>query len=282
MDKKLITIYQKRIFTLDDLKHKSYAQKKNAIQRYKKQGLIKVIKPGLYYILPLDDPNYSPSPIHVASLLTKNAYFKGKAALFLHHLGHIPKAPDAIELAAKARHTFKLGKYIIKTKPSKLGDLGVIEKPIYIPPHQVISILFTDLERTFLEVIRTIKTIPALDSFLVLLPKMPLNPVKVLEYLKKYKKKVLYAKAGLLLDILSKSRPISEEQLTPIRKGVPKKTYYLVSRGRWQLTNKFKYVRKWNLMVPSTVYGLQDWKLPEKASKKPNTATTEQPSQNST
>ena len=251
MHKIYIKLYQQKVFGLKDLKgmYKGYQQRKNAVQYLLKKGLIKRIHPGLYCIVPLDSPNFQPHPLQIAMFIfKKDIYFTGRTALYLHHL--IPRLPQEITLTGTRYMVKKTGRYMIICRPERQKKpQGIVERPLYVPPHQVLPLETTDLERTFIDTVAEMRTDSDVEETITLFKKTPLQASKMLEYLKKYKNKALIAKCGFFMEF--KKAP--KEGLDKFRKELSKRTNYLIQKRTWPLGETFKYVKQWRLMVPENV-----------------------------
>jgi predicted transcriptional regulator of viral defense system len=256
MNKIYIKFYPQKLFTLNEaqkiIKDKQVLQ--NTLSRLVKKDQIKRLRNTIYQIIPIDDPEFNPSKIHIAANIREDAIISCNSALIIHNiLKEDSKEPIIYILykhAAKIRikdTTYK----IIKNR----NNFGII-KTEYQTPYKLIEVQTTDLERTIIDCIRTrsIKIehlIPLLRN-----QKIELNINHIINYLEKYRKPILYNKIGLILETNKNFLKIDESDLEKIRKKLSKKIYYAREKGIRLIRPKYKYYKKWNMMITESLYEL--------------------------
>ena len=77
---------------------------------------------------------------------------------------------------------------------------------------------------------------------------------KIIKYLDRYKKPILYNKIGLVLELCKTSLQLSDDDLKDIKKRLTKKIYYMKEKGLTLIKPKYKYYSKWNIMIPLNIY----------------------------
>ncbi len=251
MNKLYKEFYKQRLFTLEEANAliKNYQVCKNNIQRMLKKDLIKALKPGLYYIVPLDDEHFYPNPLHIASKLRDNAVISCNSALYAHN---IYREENTIYLFSKYNSKLRLNTttYKILKNKHKFG----IEEYNYQTNYAQITIKVTDIERTLIDCLRT-RTIKFIELLALLKSKtMKMDMSKILAYLEKYKMSILYNKTGLLLELLETNLVITDNDLEKLRKKLSKKVYYMREKGLKVIKPKYKYDKTWNIMMTEELW----------------------------
>ena len=246
--------YKQRVFTIDEANKiiKNYQVCRNTIHRLIKEGYIKRIKSGLYNIVPLDEPGFEPNQIHIATKL--QGIISHNTALHLHK---IHKKEPTIYILTQSSKKMRI-KDITHKKIKTKQNIGIINLE-YQTGYNTITIRITDLERSILDVVWT-KTIRLEDLIAIIKgyknttqKKLEINSNKLISYIEKYKKPILYNKIGLLLDITKDSIIIQEEDLEKIRKKLGKKIYYYKDSKVSLIRPRYKYNKQWNIMIPEQI-----------------------------
>ena len=242
------TFYKQRVFTLEEAsaltKNKQVA--KNAIQRLMKKRLVKRIKQGLYHIVPLDNEGYIPEPILIASKLRKKFFFSHLTALQIHDL----MESSIIFMGCDKKQEFTLHKTDYQFMKAK--HFGTEERII---GNQ--KILVSDMERTFLDCMDNLDLFRDVDEFVSIMSNAKINSNKVLDHLKKYRKKKLYHFAGYFMERMKEFLNPDPRDLSKIQRKLSNKVYYLqvkpksrYSRLRDRLTKgRPKYNNRWRIIV---------------------------------
>ena len=216
----------------------------NIIQRLLKKRLIRRIRHGFYYTVPLElsGRDFQPNPYLIAAKLAKKYFLSHYTALELHGMAQTAIHASYISVVSpRAGFAFKGHRYIF-VKNNK--SFGIITKKINDTP-----IFYTDIERTFLECLKTLKYSVSLEVFLKSFDNAKLNFNKMEKYLTLLGSKALYSKAGYVFSLLKNTLDVPKGFLTKLRKKVSKKTYYLESKAK----GANKKNKEWNLMVPKNI-----------------------------
>ncbi|MGV8150665.1 MAG: type IV toxin-antitoxin system AbiEi family antitoxin domain-containing protein [Candidatus Woesearchaeota archaeon] len=249
-------IYQKfyiqKIFTLNEaskiIKNKQVC--KNTLTRLVQSNQLKRLRNNLYNIVPLDNPDFYPDPIHIASKLKPDAILSCNTALYAS--GLIKEDIKNVFIYSKHALRTRIGPVTYKIIRNK-QNFGT-KKIEYNTGYGVCEIQTTDLERTIIDCIRT-RTLKLEEIIQILKnPKIQLDMSRIINYLEKYKKPILYNKTGLILDTTKTFTRIPEEDIDKIRKKLTKKIYYAREKGIRLIRPRYKYYGKWNIMITEQLY----------------------------
>ena len=123
---------------------------------------------------------------------------------------------------------------------------------------QGLDIQITNLARTYVDILDRIElsggweeVCRALNSIVVL------DVDEVVQYCLMFNNARLAAKVGYFLDQRQGAFKVTEKQLKPLLKTIPKTPQYSSKRG----ADKFKLIKKWNLLLPVYVIN-QKWEEP--------------------
>ena len=213
-----------------------------------KEGGVKPIKRGLYYVEALSDEESQtvPDPFLVAAKLAKNSVLTYHSALELH--------------GAAYSHSHRV--YFYSTPQTRRFEFMDVE---YVPIQKKVTwgvttleregntIRLTDRERTVLDCLDRPDYTGGLEELfksLDLFPSADLEKLKT--YLRKAGKLILYAKAGFLLEHFKDRWNVSETFLNELAKKVEGKEnrYFCAKKGNGKLINR------WNLIVPENFNSL--------------------------
>jgi len=265
MNKIYQELYAQKLFNLTDANKiiKNYQICRNNVNRLVKQKMITTLKPGLYHINPLDNPDFYPDPIHIASKLRDNAVICASSALKILKLktGDENKSSDnTIYVGSTHPSKLRIGTHTYKIiKDYSFG----IDKVEYQTPYGNFEIRTTDIERAILDCLRT-RSIKGENLVNILKTNsLTINFKKILSYLEKYNMPILYSKAGLILEICKDNLKIENEDLEKIKKKLTKKTYYFKERGIRLIRPKYHYHKEWNIMLPDKLFELAKTARPQ-------------------
>lgn len=245
-------MYVQKIFTLDEASKvvKNRQVCKNNMTRLVHARLVKRLRNNLYFIMPLDNPAFEPDMIHIATKLRDDAVICCNSALQVH--GMIKDDIKNVFLYSKSPSKVRIATVNYKIIASK-HNFG-ISNIAYKTPYMAIDIKVTDIERTIIDCLRTRSL--KVDELIPILknPKIQLDASRIINYLDKYKKPILYNKTGLVLEASKFYNKLSDEDLDKIRKKLSKKIFYSKEKGIKLIRPRYKYNAKWNIMIPENVY----------------------------
>jgi len=250
MNKIYKEFYQKKLFTLSEATKiiKDNQICRNNINRLYKQGLIKRLKAGMYYINPLDNQEFYPNPICIAAKLRPEAIISANTALKAH--GLTSTNDYTIYVSAKHPAKVRIDKYTYRVL--KGYNFG-IETIKYETGYGTQDIKITDIERTIIDCLRT-RSIKGTELIQIISEKKPeINMRRIINYLERYEMPILYSKTGLILEACKAQAKIGESELEKIRRKLTKKIYYFKERGIRLTRPRYHYNKEWNIMIPETL-----------------------------
>jgi len=110
------------------------------------------------------------------------------------------------------------------------------------------NVVVTDKERTILDCINNSGLAGGNEELILCFELLNgIDEAKILEYLKKYNSKKLYAKAGFILEMFKERWSINEETLKECKKHIGSTRYYFDDETK---RYPHKGVKEWNLIVP--------------------------------
>jgi predicted transcriptional regulator of viral defense system len=223
---------------------------KNTLHRLESKGYIKRIKRGIYYILPIDNKEFYPNKNHIAAYQREDYTIAGNSALSIYKLR--PETAEPIIILSKNPAKIKIKDLIIKIKKNK-HNLGITSIK-YNTGYSEIELNITDIERTIIDCIqaRSIR----LEDFIPIIKSSKLDAGRLLNYLDKYKKPILYNKTGILLDSAREFLNIRDDEIEKLSKKLSKKIYYAKERGLTLMRPKYRYYQRWNIMLPEPLYNI--------------------------
>jgi len=252
MNKLYQKMYSKKLFTLDNclkiIKDKQVCL--NTLTRLVNKGLLKRLRNSIYHIVPLDDPDFEPEPLHIATLLRKDASISINSSLQAQGLFY----DKTIYLYSK--HSAKIRINDITYRILKNRHNSGIKKHELKTSYGIYEISITDNERTLIDCIRTrsIKLEELVKIFRN--PKIEIDIGKIINYLEKYRKPILYNKTGLVLDACKNFLRLQDDDLGKIRQKLSKKIFYAREKGLTLIRPKYKYYGKWNMMINEDLYDM--------------------------
>ena len=260
MNKIFVELYPYKLFTFHEASKiiKNIQVCRNNINRLTKQDIIIRLKAGIYYIKPLDNPDFYPDPIHIASKLRPDSVICSNTALKVLKLsntqGSLQSSSDSIiYLGSKHPSKLRIGRYIYKIIRNFNFGMDKIE---YQTSYGKFELKVTDIERTILDCLRT-RSVKAEELINILRTKpVELSLKKVLNYLERYDMPILYNKIGMILDLCRQNLKVDETEFEKIRKKLTKKIYYYKERGIKLIRPRYHYYKEWNIMIPDHQYEL--------------------------
>jgi predicted transcriptional regulator of viral defense system len=251
MNKIYTEFYPNKLFTLAEANKiiKDYQVCRNNINRLVKQRMITRIKAGIYYINPLDNKEFYPDTIHIASKLRPDAVITANSAL---KALNMPSLTDTtIYLNAKHPAKMRIGRYTYRiTRGQNFG----VEKTKYRTGYGEFEIKTTDLERTIIECLKT-RGLRGEELINILKSKpFEINMRRMTNYLEKYNMPILYNKTGLVLEACKSQLKVEDSELDKLKKKLTKKTYYFKERGIRLTRPRYNYYKEWNIMIPEILY----------------------------
>lgn len=253
MNKIYKEMYQNKLFTLVEANKiiKNYDVCKNNINRLVKQKLITQLKAGIYYINPLDNKEFYPDTIHIASKLRQDATITSKSALQIHIKQ--PNTDTTLYIGSKNTSKLRINKHTYRIITNQ--NFGT-EKITYQTAYGTFEIKITDIEKTIIDCIRT-RDVKGTELINILKTRpIEISFKKILQYLEKYDMPILYNKIGLIIDICKVQLKIDKEDLEKIRKRLTKKIYYYKEKGIRLMRPKYYYYKDWNIMIPDQLFEL--------------------------
>lgn len=252
MNKLYQKMYIQKIFTLDEANKiiKNRQVCKNTLTRLVHQKMIKRLRNNIYIVLPLDNPDFEPDPLHIASKLRPDAIISCNSALYA--LGWMKDEIKNVFLYSKHPSKSRIGRTTYKIIKNK-QTFGT-SKIEYQTDYTKLELIVTDLERTLIDCARTRSL--KLEELINILknPKIQIDMSRIISYLEKYKKPILYNKIGLILDTTKAFTKLQEEDFEKIRKKLSKKIFYAREKELKLVRPRYKYYVKWNIMIPENLY----------------------------
>jgi len=247
---KLHTVfYRQQVFTFKEarLKLKINANSlSKMLHELQRSGYIMRIKKGLYATVPVEmvGQSFTPNKYLVAAKMQKNSYLRYHTALELHGVAESLFSTVYISVPLQARpFQFQETTYSFVTNNESFGLAKVMVDGI--------SLSITDREKTIIDGIDRLKYVGGIEEYFKSVSSFPsINTSRLLKYLQRLDKKVLYAKVGWLLFRMAKQWSIEETLLKKIRNQISTRTFYLQEGDG---NTEYRFNVEWNLMIPSTL-----------------------------
>jgi predicted transcriptional regulator of viral defense system len=297
MNKIFVEMYPKKLFTIAEARKiiKNYQVLKNNLKDLTSKNHLTRLKNGLYYINPLDNKEFYPDTIHIASKLRPDAIICANTALRIRRPNitltdtskqtvqpvaqavaqinpnitpqaaiteNNPKEPKESTLYIGSKHPAKLriDKYTYKIiKNQTFG----IETITYNTSYGQFEIKITDMEKTIIDCIklRSVK----FEDLLNIIRSRPseINVSKIQNYLEKYNSPILYNKIGLIMQICKIQLKLSDGDIEKIHKKITKKIYYYKERKITLARPHYQYLKEWNIMLPENIFNIAKTIRPE-------------------
>lgn len=111
-----------------------------------------------------------------------------------------------------------------------------------------LTITYTSRERTLVDCLDRLDLAGGLEELLRSIEAWPrVKPEAVFTYLEFLNKRTLYPKVGYVLDLFASRWGLTDADLIPLSRKVPKAPVYLASREK-----PGRYVKRWNLLIPES------------------------------
>lgn len=228
-----------KVFNMQDINNLTHNERtsKSIIQRMLKNGYIKRIKYNLYAVCDLEYGCVIPDQYIIGSKIQDDSFISYHSAF--DYYGVKNQVFYLVYVSSKNKfNEFDFDGYSYAFVKNKY-DFGVIQKG---------KVRITDKERTVLDNINKPDLAGGNEELIMCLELMTqLDNNKIIEYLKYYNSKKLYAKVGFVLERFKEDLGISEEVIQECHKNICNTHYYFDSETK-KLKNKF--ISKWNLIVP--------------------------------
>ena len=228
-----------KVFNMQDINNFTHNKKtsKSIIQRMLKNGYIKRIKYNLYAVCDLEYGDVIPDQYMIGSKIQDDSFISYHSAF--DYYGVKNQVFYLVYVSSKNKfNEFDFDGYSYSFVKNKY-DFGIIQKG---------KVRITDKERTVLDNINRPDLAGGNEELIMCLELMTqLDNKKIIEYLKYYNSKKLYAKVGFVLERFKEDLGISEEVIQECHKNICNTHYYFDNETK-KLKNKF--ISKWNLIVP--------------------------------
>ena len=228
-----------KVFNMQDINNFTHNKKtsKSIIQRMLKNGYIKRIKYNLYAVCDLEYGDVIPDQYMIGSKIQDDSFISYHSAF--DYYGVKNQVFYLVYVSSKNKfNEFDFDGYSYAFVKNKY-DFGVIQKG---------KVRITDKERTVLDNINRPDLAGGNEELIMCLELMTqLDNKKIIEYLKYYNSKKLYAKVGFVLERFKEDLGILEEVIQECHKNICNTHYYFDNETK-KLKNKF--ISKWNLIVP--------------------------------
>lgn len=217
----------------------------NLIQNYIKKGYIQSVKRNLYVTLDLVTHEPTVSKFQIAGNITKSAYVSYRSAFEYH--GCVNQVRYDMTVSSNtAFEEFNFHDITYSYKKSKLADGIITENNVHV----------TNLERTLVDCIDCFDKLMGIEELLNCIELIPaLDEKKLIIYLKKYNKRVLYQKTGYILEHFKDDLHLSETFFDECRSQISDSTRYLYHQYKYL---NWVFNKDWQLVVPKNLISLGD------------------------
>ncbi|MCK4909066.1 MAG: type IV toxin-antitoxin system AbiEi family antitoxin domain-containing protein [Planctomycetes bacterium] len=237
-------LHAKSVFTTQDAVEvvKNYNLAALQLHLLVKKGYLQKVRRGLYAIVPVEfiGRSYQPDKFIVASRLTTPYTLSHYTAMELHGPGQA--VLNQVYTSSPNR--------LLPFSHQGLEFKGVLTRDLFgvtALNHEGHTIHVTDTERTILDCLRQPNYAGGIVELIHSLERLArIDVARLLEYLKKFNEKALYAKAGFVLKLFAYYWKVKPEMLRGIKKNIGTTKYYFprqLTRGTGKL------VTDWNLIV---------------------------------
>jgi predicted transcriptional regulator of viral defense system len=216
----------------------SSAAADSLLTAYRRRGLVDQVRRGLWVVLGLEDGQPVASRYRIATEVGPSAYVSHHSAFEYHGMAN--QVFYEVYVSANRRFTpFEYDGVSYRFVATRLA-VGVEEMSD--------GVRVTDVERTVLDSVNDVEKIGGLEEFLACLELVPvLDSDKLLAYLDRYGKQVLYQKTGFLLSRYADRLRLPESFFTACQAHVGLGVGYLGSPA------ESRYDKRWRLVVPATL-----------------------------
>jgi predicted transcriptional regulator of viral defense system len=218
----------------------------NLIQGYLKKGYIRRVKRNLYVAVNLADDMPVANRFVIASHVTPGAYVSHHSAFS--YYGYTNQVSYDVWVSSCERfNPFEFEGYTFRYVMARIAA-GVEKKAD--------GAAVTDLERTIIDSINDFEKIGGLEELLRSLAMVPYaDEAKLLRYLEGYGKRVLYQKAGYILEHFKKEMAIGDRFFDHCASRLSKSVRYLY---QGLPKDQMRYDKRWQLFVPTNLLSMLD------------------------
>jgi len=210
----------------------------SVIERYKKRGLIGCVRRNLFVAMSLETKQPVPNRYVIASHAAPDAYVAYHSAFEYYGLANQVCYEVYVASASRFRE-FEYDGLTYRRGPSPF-EVGVESK--------LDGVRVTDLERTVIDGINDFDAVGGLEELLRCMELIPfLDHLKLIEYLRRYDKAVLYQRAGYILEYFSDTLKIPDDFFMVCLHKAAKSKRYLQYASR---DKSYTFNKKWALYVP--------------------------------
>lgn len=228
-----------KVFNLEDVFNltKNINNANKLIKSLLDANLIKRVKKNLYVVCDIENSNVIANQYMIASKIKDDSYICYHSAL--EYFGVKNQIFYEVYVSTKKRfQNFEFDGYNYKFINCK-KIFGVILQG---------KVRVTDRERTFIDCINRTEMAGGDEELLLCLELFgKLDGKKILEYLKYYNSKKLYAKVGFMLELLNDVFGVDEKVISECNKKINIRTYYFDNET---MKSDNKYISNWKLIVP--------------------------------
>jgi predicted transcriptional regulator of viral defense system len=214
------------------------------LTNYQKKGYIESVKRNLFVVISLETGQSLPNRYRIASNITEGSYISHHSAF--EYFGCANQVFYEVYVSGAKR--FALFEYddITYSYVAPRVDIGISE--------QVDGVRVTDIERTVLDSINDFEKIAGLEELLRCLELVPrVEENKLLEYLERYDKQMLYQKTGYILSHFKKELRLSDYFFETCERKVSKSVRYLYNGIEHE---KKVFDNRWQIYVPTSLLKL--------------------------
>ena len=228
-----------KVFNVQDVNNftNNENSSKSIIQRMLKNEYIKRIKYNLYAVCDLEYKSVIPDQYMIASKIQTDSVISYHSAF--DYYGVKNQVFYVVYVSSNKKfEDFEFDGYSYQFIKNKY-NFGIIEKG---------KVRVTDKERTLLDNINRTDLAGGNEELIMCLELLGnLDNDKVIEYLKYYNSKKLYAKVGFVLERFKENLGIEEKTIQECQRNICNTHYYFDEETK-NIENKF--ISKWNLIVP--------------------------------
>lgn len=233
------------IFKFTSNLNTSYSMIRNLLLSEK----IKKVKKDLYAVCDIESKNVIADQYMIASKIKEDSYICYHSALEYYGIKN-QVFYDVYVSSKKKFDSFEFDGYYYNYINSRY-DFGIVKNG---------NVRVTNRERTFIDCINKTEFAGGNEELFLCLELIgKLDGNKILEYLRNYNSKKLYAKVGFMLELLNDVVGVDKYVIEECRKNINDKRYYFNNETQ---KSDNKYFSSWNLIVPKiflTRGGLLHW-----------------------
>ena len=244
------------VFTLEELRLVNQNQRPasvyNNLKYYMKKGRVRIIKPGLYYVLPAgrNAEKYHTDSIHLASRLRKDSVLAFHTALDIMGYGHSLFHKFYYYSKMRMRKFFfNEDEFICIKVPESLRKKKMEMFGVEEIAYKNLPVQCTNRERTFIDCLNRPEYCGGIEELYRCIEKYPyVSFDEIIKYLDRFEKKVLYAKVGFFLQQHRDQFYVDDNILNDLKKHITSSIVYFDHNRR-----SGKLIKEWNLVVPEII-----------------------------